>query len=144
MGNEDLSRILWNQHFTVFETNSTSLSQQVDVKLSFHCFWSGINISVVICSYEINILLFLKWNQRLWPFLLSWNPHFNLCNASDITTNKHLKTPLRQVIYLAYIAIISKRQNRQNRIILIFFYYTENHMQKFRHFWEKNSYKIVS
>lgn len=41
--------LTWNQHLTVFEVKSRSLS--VDVKSNFYSFWS-----------EINILLLFKWN----------------------------------------------------------------------------------
>ena len=68
----------WNQHFSVFEVKSTSLSSSILMKSTFRSVWSEINIFWLTRSREINILLCLKWNRHLCSHKLTWNRHFNV------------------------------------------------------------------
>ena len=100
----------WNQHFTGFEVKSISVRSQVDVRWTFHCSLSGKKIS-------------------LWL-------------DADFLTCEDLKSGhQRKSSIFAYIISWkrSKNQPQEYRTMFMFFY-IEDHMQKFRYFWEKNNF----
>lgn len=57
---------MWNEHLC---------SHTFSVKSTFD-YWQKLNQHLWACSREIDIWLFLKWNQHLWDYAWTWNQRF--------------------------------------------------------------------